>query len=346
MVGAVVVRDGRLVGQGWHRQAGGPHAEVVALDEAGEAARGATLFVSLEPCGHAGRTGPCTERIVGAGVGRVVAPLRDPNPEVNGRGFEVLRAAGVVVDTGTLAAEAQRLNEAYFHWRRSGRAFTVIKLAATLDGRLATRRGASRWITGAEARREGHRLRAACDAVLVGSGTLIADDPTLTPRPGETVEGPARLRAVADARLRTPADSRLATSVAEGPVLVYTLDGADPARRRALECAGVTVVAVPPAEAGVKLGEVLRDLARREILTLLVEGGGRLAGSLLAEGLADKVVWFTAPLIFGDPQAVPAVAGLCPDDPADAIRLAVTETRTVGDDCLVVGYPTPRDGET
>jgi diaminohydroxyphosphoribosylaminopyrimidine deaminase/5-amino-6-(5-phosphoribosylamino)uracil reductase len=339
MVGALVVRGKTVVGSGWHRRAGGPHAEVIALEEAGEAACGATLYVNLEPCAHQGRTPPCTERIRASGVSRVVASLEDPDPRVSGRGFAALRGAGIEVQEGLLEEEARRLNEAYLTQRREGRPFVTAKLAATLDGRLAARTRASRWITGEEARRRAHELRAAHDAVLVGIGTVIADDPRLTPRTGAPIEGPPRLRVIADSGLRLPAEGRLARSARESPVVVYTGPGGGARRRAALEEAGLEVVELPLAPGGIDLRALLEDLARREIVSVLAEGGGRLVGGLLARGLVDKVAWFVAPLILGDAEAVPAVAGLAPSSPREGIRLVRTETETVGEDLLLVGYP-------
>lgn len=339
LVGALVVREGEVVGSGWHRRAGGPHAEVLALDEAREAARGGTLYINLEPCAHEGRTAPCTERIVASGVIRVVASLRDPDPRVDGRGFESLRAAGLEVREGLLEEEALRLNEAYLTHRRLGRPFVTAKLAATLDGRLAARGGASRWITGEAARQRAHCLRAEHDAVLVGIGTALADDPRLTPRTGKPLEGPPRLRVVADSLLRLPPESRLVRSTAESPVLVYAAPGAEAGRREALENAGVEVREVQGGPHGLDLARLLRDLGERGILALLAEGGGRLLGGLFARGLVDKVAWFLAPLILGDEKAVPAVAGLRPASPAEGIRLALEGTEEIDGDLLIVGYP-------
>jgi len=274
----------------------------------------------------------------------VVASLQDPDPRVSGRGFDALRAAGLEVREGLLEEEARRLNEAYLTQRREGRPFVTAKLAATLDGRLAARTGASRWITGEEARRRAHELRAAHDAVLVGIGTVLADDPRLTPRTGMALEGPPRLRVVVDSRLRIPLDGQLARSSGEAPVLVYTGAGSAARGRSALEGAGLEVIEVPTAERGLDLQAVLEDLGRRDLLSVLAEGGGGLVGGLLARGLVDKVAWFVAPLILGDAEAVPAVAGLAPDSPREGIRLGRLETEVVGGDFLIVGYP-DRAGE-
>jgi diaminohydroxyphosphoribosylaminopyrimidine deaminase/5-amino-6-(5-phosphoribosylamino)uracil reductase len=327
-VGAVVVAGGEVVGEGWHRRAGEPHAEVLALAAAGARARGATLFVTLEPCAHHGRTPPCADAVIAAGVRRVVACHRDPDPRVGGRGFEKLAAAGVELEVGRLAAEAVELNFAFLVSRVFGRPAVTLKWAASLDGRIATSTGESRWITGERARREALELREIHDAILVGSGTLLADDPLLTRRLGRA-ERPI-LRAIADRRLRTPPSARLFDE--EGPVVVYT-ESADSGRRAALEHRGAEVVELP----AVTPAAVLDDLAGRSVLGVLVEGGGRLAGAFFDAGLWDRVAAFSAPVVIGGERAVPALGGAGAPSLAAAGRLVRVRRRRLGEDLLVTG---------
>jgi diaminohydroxyphosphoribosylaminopyrimidine deaminase/5-amino-6-(5-phosphoribosylamino)uracil reductase len=327
-VGAVVVAGGEVVGEGWHRRAGEPHAEVLALAAAGERARGATLHVTLEPCAHHGRTPPCADAVVAAGVRRVVACHRDPDARVGGRGFERLAAAGIELEVGRLAVEAIELNLAYLVTRVLGRPAVTLKWAASLDGRIATVSGESRWITGERARRAALELRETHDAILVGSGTLLADDPRLTRRLGRA--GRPILRAVADRRLRTPAAARLFDE--PGPAVVYT-ESTDAGRRAALERRGAEVVVLP----AVDPAGMLADLAGRSVLGVLVEGGGRLAGAFFDAGLWDRVAAFAAPIVIGGEQAAPAVGGAGAASLAAAGRLAHVRRRRLGEDLLVTG---------
>jgi diaminohydroxyphosphoribosylaminopyrimidine deaminase/5-amino-6-(5-phosphoribosylamino)uracil reductase len=327
-VGAVVTDGAEIVGEGWHRRAGEPHAEVLALAAAGERARGGTLHVTLEPCAHHGRTPPCAEAVIAAGIRRVVACHRDPDPRVGGRGFERLAAAGIELEVGRLAAEAVELNFAYLVTRVLGRPAVTLKWAASLDGRIATASGESRWITGERARREALELREIHDAILIGSGTLLADDPRLNRRLGGT-DRPI-LRAVADRRLRAPAAARLFDQA--GPVVVYT-ESADAARRAALERRGaeiVTLAAVTPAA-------ILDDLAGRSVLGVLVEGGGCLAGAFFDAGLWDRVAAFSAPIVIGGDGAAAPVGGAGAATLAAAGRLARVRRRRLDEDLLVTG---------
>ncbi len=301
MVGAVLVRDGRIVGEGFHTYAGVRHAEAIALEAAGDAARGATLYVNLEPCCHTGRTSPCTEKLIAAGVRRVVAAIPDPNPAVAGRGFKQLRAAGIEVEIGPLQEQARRLNEAFACWITARRPFVTLKSALTLDGQITLpgRRGGTAhvWITSEESRAEVQRLRHAADAVLSGLGTILADNPRLTDR----TRLPRRrklLRVVVDSRLRLPLRSRLVKTAA-GDVLVFTTRPADSSRARALRRASVEVVRVPSRGSRVDLKGVLKELGRREILSALLEAGGTLNAAALEAGVVDKMVLFYAPRIAG-----------------------------------------------
>jgi diaminohydroxyphosphoribosylaminopyrimidine deaminase/5-amino-6-(5-phosphoribosylamino)uracil reductase len=309
MVGCVVVKDGRIVGEGHHARAGGPHAEVVALGRAGRRARGATLYVNLEPCTHHGRTPPCAPRVRDAGVRRVVVAMRDPDPRVNGRGLSLLRRAGIRVGVGTLKSEALLLNERFAVAARAGRPFVLLKAAMTLDGRIATAGGRSRWITGPAQRRAARSLRRRHDAVLVGIGTVLADDPLLLPAPA--VRRPY-VRVVLDSRLRLPLASRLVRSAARSPVWVLATSGGA-RRRRRLEARGVTVITAPRSTGRVPLRWALRELWKRGLASVMVEGGSEVLGAFLAERLVDQVALFRAPLLLGGRGSLPAFGG---PDPA------------------------------
>ncbi len=319
VVGCVVARGGRVLGEGWHGRAGGPHAEVLALRAAAGRARGATLYVTLEPCAHAGRTPPCAPLVRDSGVARVVVATRDPFPAVAGRGLALLRRAGVEVVTGVLAAEAARLNERFLGAARLPRPFVLLKAAITLDGRIATASGHSRWITSPAQRAQARWLRRLHDAVLVGVGTALADDPLLLPSP--RLRRPFT-RVVLDSRLRLPEASRLArTASPRTPVLVLTC-AADGARRRALERRGVSVVRVGGDAGRVALGPALEALRERGIWSLMVEGGSEVLGSFLGARLLDQVALFRAPLLLGGRGSRPAFGGDDPDEIASALRVA------------------------
>ena len=303
-VGCVIVRDGRIVGRGWTGPGGRPHAETEALRRAGSAARGATAYVTLEPCAHRGRTPPCTEALIGAGVARVVVACRDPDPRVDGRGIAALRAAGIAVDLGCLEDEARFQHAGLFRRVRDGRPLVTVKLATSLDGRIATAAGHSRWITGPRARLAGHRLRATHDAVMIGSGTALADDPLLTCRiPGLEERSPVRI--VADRRLRLPPRARLLADAPARPLWILTAADPPAAAARALEDAGAELL--PVAEPF--LPNALARLAERGITRLLVEGGGELVAALLRAGLVDRLWIASAPLLLGG-DALTAVGAL------------------------------------
>jgi diaminohydroxyphosphoribosylaminopyrimidine deaminase / 5-amino-6-(5-phosphoribosylamino)uracil reductase len=338
MVGAVVVRDGRAVGEGFHAFDSVAHAEAIALARAGGRARGATLYVNLEPCCHTGRTSPCADAILAAGVRRVVAAMPDPNPAVAGKGFQKLRRGGVEVAVGEGREKARRLNEDFAAWVRRGRPLVTLKAALTLDGQLASpqanrARSAERWVSSAASRARVQRLRHAADAVLTGIGTVLADDPLLTDRTGR----PRRrllLRVVLDSRLRLPLGSRLVRSAA-GDLVVFTAAGASHRRARALARRGVEVVRLPGRGARPDLRAALRELARREILNVLLEAGPELNGAALAAGLADKGFFFYAPKVLG--ATLPLVRGRFP-----SLRAAPTLGRIVvhrfGPDLALEGY--------
>lgn len=318
VVGCVVVKGGRAVGEGFHARAGGPHAEVVALRRAGARARGATLYVTLEPCAHFGRTPPCAPLVRDAGVRRVVTTYRDPNPLVRGRGLALLHRAGIAITTGVLEDQAALLNERFLVSAREGRPFVLLKVALTLDGRMATARGHSKWITSPAQRAQARWLRRLHDGVLVGIGTVLADDPLLLPSPR-----PRRsfARIVLDSRLRLPATSRLARSAGpQAPVLVLTTSR-DPGRRRRLERRGVEVEVVPGGGGRVSLKRALRILWARGARSLMVEGGSEVLGSFLAARLFDQVGLFRAPLLLGGRGSRAAFGGSDQATIGEALRL-------------------------
>jgi diaminohydroxyphosphoribosylaminopyrimidine deaminase/5-amino-6-(5-phosphoribosylamino)uracil reductase len=348
-VGAVLVKGNHIVGEGFTQPPGGPHAEVVAIRQAGEAARGATLYVTLEPCCHHGRTPPCTKAILDAGVREVHLSHLDPDPHVNGQGKAELESAGVKVFVGEGDEEAQRVNEAYLKHRTTGLPFVIAKFAASLDGKIAATSGDSRWVSGPESRRWAHRQRTMVDAIAVGVRTVLIDDPELTarPEPGEgarQADGEPRqpLRVVADSRGRTPASAR----VLPGPArtLVATTDASSEAWRRAMHGAGVEVVVLPAVERRMDLAELLRLLGGRDILSLLVEGGGELLGGFFDLGLVDKVQAIVAPIIIGGQEAATAVAGRGARRMADALRLRDVTIERLGEDILVTGYTGKGEG--
>ncbi len=340
-VGAVVVRDGQVVGEGATHPPGGPHAEVIALDTAGEAARGSTLVVTLEPCSHHGRTPPCTQAIIDAGITRVHYAVLDPNPVVAGSGHRALEDAGIEVLRGGARweREASTLNEAFFHWIRSRRPFVIAKWAMSLDGRIATRSGDSRWISGERSRTAVHELRNVVDAIMVGSGTVLADDPALTTRLDRPdVHHP--LRVVVDARGRIPASARLVAGDLPGHTLVATTCASSKAWREEISARGAEVVLLPPgASGGVDLDALLMTLGNREIGSLLVEGGSSLLGSLVDARLVNKYQIFVAPLIIGGGDAWSPVGGIGIDRVVNAARLCPDRVEHLGDDLLLTCYP-------
>jgi diaminohydroxyphosphoribosylaminopyrimidine deaminase/5-amino-6-(5-phosphoribosylamino)uracil reductase len=332
-VGCVIVCDGRVVGRGWTQPGGRPHGETEALARAGEAARGATAYVSLEPCCHWGRTPPCADALVAAGIARVVVPIEDPDPRVSGGGLARLGAAGILVETGLCAAEARALNAGFFLRIREGRPLVTLKLATTLDGRLATRAGESRWITGEAARARAHLLRAEHDAVMVGSNTVLVDDPTLDCRlPGLAQRSPVRV--IVDSRLRLPLTARVIADAARIPTWIVTLADADAARQEAFRSCGVELVTVGADASGtVDLGAALAEFARRGLTRVVVEGGAVLAASLLRAGLVDRLAWFRAGKIIGG-DGIPAVAPFGLDTLMEAPSFRRVALETVGEDVL------------
>ena len=330
-VGAILVRNGQVIARGHHARAGGPHAEVVALQAAGARAAGADLYTTLEPCGHFGRTPPCSSAILEAGVRRVFVGSRDPNPLVKGRGLARLRRAGVMVVTDILRGRCDALNAHWFHYIESGRPYVTLKAAITLDGKIATRSGDSRWVTSAAARTEAHLLRNRVDAVLVGAGTARADDPLLTTRLPRG-KGRDPIRVVLDSRLSLPGGLKLFHPKSTAPTFVATAS-----RRSRRFGPGVEIVRCRARGGRVDLAHLLRQLARRGVAHLLVEGGASVQAAFLAAGLVDEVAVFVAPKILGGGKDWLGGAG--PARMADALRLARVEMRQVGEDLLVTGVP-------
>jgi diaminohydroxyphosphoribosylaminopyrimidine deaminase/5-amino-6-(5-phosphoribosylamino)uracil reductase len=335
LVGAVVVRDGRIVGEGAHLRAGGPHAEVEALTEAGEAARGATLYVTLEPCNHHGRTPPCAPAVVRAGITRVVAALRDPNLNVHGGGVDLLRHAGLEVEVGVLAAEAERQNRAWLTAMRERRPHVTLKAAATLDGKIADVHGASRWITGEAARRQVHRMRAESDAIIVGVTTALRDDPSLTVR----LDAPwprEPYRVVLDTHARLSPEARVIHAGAPARALIAVGASAASSPVAALEAAGATVVRCPLRDGRVDVSALLTRLFDLEVRAVLVEGGGEVHAAFLDASVVDRVALFVAPLLLGG-RAAPGVIGGEGRELKSALRLGRPEVSVFGDDLLIEG---------
>ena len=345
LVGCVIVRAGHVIGEGFHARAGLAHAEVVALERAGERSRGATLYVNLEPCAHQGRTPPCAPRLVAAGVRRVVVAQRDPNPLVNGRGLALLRRHGVAVTTDVLASEAAQLNERFLSPFRTGRPFVLLKAALTLDGKIATATGDSKWITRPAARAQARRLRRLHDAVLVGVGTVLADDPLLLPRPA--LRRPFH-RVVLDSRFRIPLASRLVRSARQTPLVVVGLD-VNPRKRRALAASGVHVWVDRGASRQVRLPWLMRALLRQGIRSLMVEGGSEVLGAFLAARFVDQVALFRAPLLLGGQDSLSAFGGKGPRRIDKALALsrlnplasAPSRLRQSEEEQMELWYPRP-----
>lgn len=336
LVGAVIVRDGEIVGFGAHLKAGGPHAEVQALRMAGEQAAGSTVYVTLEPCHHHGRTPPCTEALIEAGVRRVViADAFDPNPEVSGKGVRKLEENDVEVVTGVLQERAKRMNEMFRYFIQHRRPFVTLKTASTLDGKIATHTGSSRWVTGEAAREEVHRLRHEHDGILVGVGTVIADDPQLTVRLPEGGNHPTRV--VLDATLRVPEDARI-VSDREAPTWIFTTDRMDVAKKHELERRGVRVISTGSGPR-VDIEQVLIHLGERDMVSLLVEGGRQINGAFLEAQAIQKIVSYIAPKVIGGQMSPTSFGGNGLENMTDAFRLDDVDVVMIGEDIKVTGYP-------
>lgn len=337
LVGCVLANEaGEIVGEGFYLYEQIKHAETRAIEQAGSRARGATAYISLEPHAHHGRTPPCTDALIKAGITRVVAPIEDPNPAVSGKGFSHLRSQGLEVSRGLLAEQAERINEKYTHFMRTGRPFVHLKAAVSLDGKIATRSGNSKWITGEVARARAHELRHECDSILVGAGTVAADDPLLTDRSGRARRLPL-LRVVLDDRLSLSVESQLAKTAGQAPVLVFASTPAGGPAVRSLEQSGVQVVT--DRSGGRSLDSVLIELGKRDIQSVLVEGGAKVAGLFLGAGLVNKVTFFVAPLIIGGRAAPAAIGDPGAETIADAWHLRDVQIARQGSDIEVTGYP-------
>lgn len=340
MVGAVVVNDGRIVGQGYHRGAGLPHAEVNALRMAGRNAFGATLYVTLEPCTFFGKTPPCVNAIIDSGLKKVVIATKDPNPLNNGSGIRFLRSRGIEVNVGILRDVAKKTNEIFFKFITKGLPFVMVKVAQTLDGKIATVAGDSKWITGEASRRWVHRLRGQIDAILVGAGTVLKDDPLLTPRlPRQSPTTRLPIRVVVDSRLKVPPTSRILKDTSLSKTIIATTRFASKERIKTLEEKGVKVLLIKDKNGKVLLKSLIRELGRMEITSLVIEGGGNVIASAFRERIVDKVMFFIAPKIVGGREALTSVEGEGVENINKAIKLRDITIRRFGKDILIEGYP-------
>jgi len=338
MVGAVVVQDSEVVGTGYHQAAGTPHAEIIALEKAGEKAHNATLYLNLEPCAHHGRTGPCTEAIIKSGISRVVAAMEDPNPLVSGRGFARLAEAGIKVKAGVLEQKARHLNEVFIKYITTGLPFISVKVAMSLDGKIATSAGESHWITGEKARQFVHRLRDHSDVIMVGIETVLNDDPRLTARV-EGGGGKDPVRVVVDSTARLPLDARVIESGSAARTILAVTEQASAEKCRALKKKGVEVLVLPSAGGRVDLNTLMKKLGELELSSVLVEGGGTLNYSLLEQSLIDKLFIFVAPLIIGGKESPTAFGGSGIVSLNRAWSVEEVEMKQFDRDLLLIGYP-------
>jgi diaminohydroxyphosphoribosylaminopyrimidine deaminase/5-amino-6-(5-phosphoribosylamino)uracil reductase len=337
MVGAVIVQADRMVGQGYHQMVGGAHAEVNAIKDAHGNTRGATLYVTLEPCNHTGRTPPCTQTILEAGIDRVVVAMADPNPDVCGGGAALLRQHGVKVSMGVCERRARRLNEAYIKYSRTRRPFVVLKCAATLDGRIATRRGDSKWVTGPQARAYVHHLRHCLDAIMVGIGTVRADDPSLTTRlPDSKGRDPQRI--ILDTHLSIAPDAKVLRQQSDSDTILVTAKVKTMADHAVFHRPGVDIETVAVRDELIDLDALMDKLGARGITSLLIEGGSRVIGSALRSGIVDKINFFYAPKLLGGDDGTPISAGQGPALMRDAIPVQKMQTRRFGQDIMLEGY--------
>lgn len=340
MVGAVIVKDNKLVGKGFHQAAGKAHAEVNAIDDAGILANGATLYVTLEPCNHTGRTPPCTEKILAAGIRRVVVAMEDPNPDVRGGGIAYLTSQGVNVSVGVCENEARQLNEIFIKYSQTKRPFAIIKCAATLDGRIATRTGDSRWVTGEASRNFVHRLRHAVDAIMVGIDTVVRDDPSLTTRLDRDLSDKGRdpVRVVLDTRLRIPEAAKLLRLDSDSDTFIITGPDVDEDKKAQIEKTGAKVIEAPVKDGMIDLDGLMDNLGDLGLASLLIEGGSRVIASALAAGIADKIIFFYAPKILGGDDGVPICQGPGPALMDQSIPVTDVQVRRFDDDIMVEGY--------
>jgi len=345
MVGAIVVNNGEIIATGYHRAAGEPHAEVVALQNAGERAKEGTLYVNLEPCCHRGKTPPCVEKIMEAGIQEVVIGMLDPNPLVSGKGIKLLQEGGVKVRCGILEEESRRLNEVFIKYITRGEPFVLIKTAVTLDGKIATSSGDTRWITGEEARNKVHHLRNKVDGILVGIETVLNDDPALTTRLNGEIQARDATRIIIDSRARMPLDSRVVNNNSEASTIVVVSDEAPVSRCEKLKEHNVEVWKIPGSQGKVSLRGLMKALGDREITFLLVEGGGAVNFSFLEENLVDKVYFFIAPIICGGKEAPTSFDGGGVEYLSEAWKINDLQYEKCGKDLLLTGYPCSQEGE-
>jgi diaminohydroxyphosphoribosylaminopyrimidine deaminase/5-amino-6-(5-phosphoribosylamino)uracil reductase len=337
MVGAVVVQNGLIVGEGFHKYAELKHAEVLAIDRAGEAARGATLYLNLEPCCHQGRTPPCCDLIVGSGIARIVVAISDPNPLVSGKGIRSLKAAGVEVSVGLMEAEAHKLNEAFETYITTHRPFVTLKAGVTLDGKIADSRGCSKWITSEGSRQRVQQLRFENDAVLVGIGTILKDDPSLTDRSGH-VRRRSLVRVVLDSRLRLPVSSQLIRGSSLDDIIVFCTEERDAQRERELRKAGINIIPAPVSGGKIPFDFVLEELGRRQIISVLIEGGAEVNFEALQSGLVRKVVFFVAPKILGGLSSLPVFGGIGFRELEQSVPLQFASVENIGPDLMIEAY--------
>jgi len=338
MVGAVIVKRGKVVAEGYHRRAGLPHAEIVALRRAGASARGATMYVNLEPCNHVGRTPPCCDALISSGIERVVVAMRDPNPLTKGKGLKRLTRSGIKITTGIMEEEARRLNEAFIKWIEKGLPFVTVKAAQSLDGKIATRTGDSKWITDISSRKAAHELRMKSDAVMVGINTVLKDDPLLT---SHLIQKRNRVRnskrVVVDSRLRTPETAKLFSQDPSG-VIIATSGLARKAKVGRLRKMGVDILVLKRDKFGISLKSLLKELAKKDIINIMVEGGGTLSARLFEERLVDKAIFFVAPKIIGGRDTLTSVEGEGVRAVKDSLKLRDISFSQIKDDFIIEGY--------
>ena len=337
MVGAVIVRNGEIVGRGYHRKAGTPHAEIHAIADAGEQARNATIYVSLEPCSHYGRTGPCTQAIIQAGLSRVVMAMMDPNPEVSGRGKAALEAHGIQVQTGVLESQARKLNEAYIKYITTRQPFVILKTAMSMDGKIATAAGKSKWITSESSRRIVHQIRDEVDAIMVGIGTVIHDDPSLTARlPDGRGHDPVRI--ILDSRGRMPLEAKVLHLDSAARTIVAVTPGASQKKVSQLKQLAEVLV-IPEQNGRIDLQALMQELGQMEITSVLLEGGAEVNASALKAGIVDKVLVFIAPMLIGGSEAPGPVGGPGIEELSEAVSLTDISLERIGEDVLITGKP-------
>jgi diaminohydroxyphosphoribosylaminopyrimidine deaminase/5-amino-6-(5-phosphoribosylamino)uracil reductase len=338
MVGAVVVKDGVVVGRGFHEVCGQAHAEVNAIDDAGDEAAGATIYVTLEPCNHTGKTPPCTQKILAAGIKKVVVAMDDPNPGVEGGGNNFLRSQGIDVKTGVLREESEKLNEIFTKYITTKSPFVVLKCAATLDGRIATRTGNSKWVTGPQSRAYVHELRHLLDGIMVGIDTIKADDPSLTTRREDGSKGKDPVRIILDSKLSIDENARVLKLESCSDTFVITGDQVSEDKKHIIESTGAKVLKAPMKSGRIDLGKLMPILGSHGITSLLIEGGSRVAASSLAAGIVDKINFFYAPKILGSDDGIPIARGEGPEKMDDAIQVKDMKLHIFGEDFMAEGY--------